>query len=179
MFQVLRSAFERRNSFENYWCHLCKMEIIQRSYQQEENQQEYCILCDSPLEQMTQEINQSELKSFEIYVSPEAQEYRRQTNWIQNLSEISDLVNILALFTENIFFLEEQQQGATELQINSLKEHIVSIEDQQKTCYICQEDFKIDEVELSMNCCHDFHKDCLTQWLKINNSCPVCRAKIN
>ncbi|CAD8067186.1 unnamed protein product [Paramecium sonneborni] len=179
MFQVLRSVFESRNAFENYWCHLCKMEIIQRTYLQEENQQEYCILCESPLEQLTQDINETELRSFEIYVSPEAQQQRTLSNWTQSLSDISEFLNFLALLTENLIFLEEQQQGATEQQINSLREHVVNIEDQQQTCYICQEDFQNDELELEMSCSHNFHKDCLTQWLKINNSCPVCRAKIN
>ncbi|CAD8153254.1 unnamed protein product [Paramecium octaurelia] len=179
MFQVLRSVFEGRNHFENYWCHLCKMEIIQRTYNQDEDHQEYCILCDSPLEQMEQDINDTELRSFEIYVSPEAQQSRALSSWAQNLSEISDFLNILAHFTENLIFLEEQQQGATESQISSLREHVAMIEDQSQTCYICQEDFMQDETELEMSCSHNFHKDCLTQWLKLNNSCPVCRAKIN
>ncbi|CAD8149762.1 unnamed protein product [Paramecium pentaurelia] len=179
MFQILRNVFEERNNFENYWCHLCKMEIIQRTYHQEEIQQEYCILCDSPLEQMAQGINDSELRSFEIYISPEAQYLRTLTDWTQSLSEISDFLNFLALLTENLILQEDQQQGASESQINSLREHVVSMNDQQQTCYICQEDFKNEEVELEMSCSHNFHKDCLTQWLKINNSCPVCRAKIN
>ncbi|CAK75456.1 unnamed protein product (macronuclear) [Paramecium tetraurelia] len=179
MFQVLRNVFEGRNNFDNYWCHLCKMEIIQRTYHSEEDKQEYCLLCESPLEQMAQGINDSELRSFEIYISPEAQSSRTLSDWTQSLNEISDFLNFLSLLTENLFYQEDQQLGASETQISTLREHVADINDQQSTCYICQEDFKEEEVELEMSCSHNFHKDCLTQWLKINNSCPVCRAKIN
>lgn len=29
-----------------------------------------------------------------------------------------------------------------------------------------------------INCFHCFHKQCMSEWLKIKNSCPMCRKKV-
>jgi hypothetical protein len=41
------------------------------------------------------------------------------------------------------------------------------------SCYICL--LKNDEDCTNTICDHKFHKRCLHQWLKRNNTCPVCR----
>ena len=44
------------------------------------------------------------------------------------------------------------------------------------TCSICLDDFEInDKVCRTKICNHLFHKECLKEWLKTENSCPVCR----
>ena len=30
-----------------------------------------------------------------------------------------------------------------------------------------------------VNCGHYFHKKCITKWMKINNTCPVCRIQFS
>ena len=40
-------------------------------------------------------------------------------------------------------------------------------------CSICHEPMVGDIKKLSCN--HEFHKACITQWLKLRNNCPLCR----
>ena len=29
------------------------------------------------------------------------------------------------------------------------------------------------------NCSHSYHSDCIKQWMKSNNSCPLCKTRVN
>ena len=46
-----------------------------------------------------------------------------------------------------------------------------------KNCIICFENFKENEMILKLNCFHIFHKNCIENWLKKNNNCPICKNK--
>ena len=43
-------------------------------------------------------------------------------------------------------------------------------------CSICLNDI-IDNKEL-LKCCHIYHKECIDEWLKTKNTCPLCRMKV-
>jgi thiol-disulfide isomerase/thioredoxin len=48
---------------------------------------------------------------------------------------------------------------------------------EEDNCPICIDKI-IDNIKIT-NCNHKFHKHCLDEWLKYNNSCPYCRSEIN
>ena len=56
----------------------------------------------------------------------------------------------------------------------------------EKCCSICQEDFcgageegdGVCRAAIKMPCSHVFHEDCLLQWLKEQNTCPICRMSL-
>ncbi|WCJ22408.1 RING/U-box superfamily protein [Euphorbia peplus] len=44
------------------------------------------------------------------------------------------------------------------------------------TCAICLSEYHSqDIVRCIPECNHFFHVDCIDEWLRLNNSCPVCR----
>ncbi|KAK2993176.1 hypothetical protein RJ640_030800 [Escallonia rubra] len=44
-------------------------------------------------------------------------------------------------------------------------------------CAICSDDIKYGERCRALpNCSHMYHQQCLDEWLKINEDCPLCRA---
>tara|TARA_B100000900_G_scaffold388416_1_gene380442 strand:- start:15878 stop:16249 length:372 start_codon:yes stop_codon:yes gene_type:complete len=45
-------------------------------------------------------------------------------------------------------------------------------------CSICLEQYIKNDKIINLNCSHSFHKDCLNEWLKKNNTCPQCREII-
>ncbi|CAL5366933.1 unnamed protein product [Camellia sinensis] len=46
---------------------------------------------------------------------------------------------------------------------------------EEEPCCICQEDY-VDGKELGkLNCGHEFHFDCIKQWLVQKNNCPICK----
>lgn len=42
-------------------------------------------------------------------------------------------------------------------------------------CCICQEEYTIGETIGTLNCRHDFHTNCIKQWLLKKNVCPICK----
>ena len=45
-----------------------------------------------------------------------------------------------------------------------------------ESCPVCTDEI---EVGLSMPCGHVYHEFCITSWLLIHNSCPICRRAVN
>ncbi|KAG4106686.1 hypothetical protein H8356DRAFT_449044 [Neocallimastix lanati (nom. inval.)] len=48
-------------------------------------------------------------------------------------------------------------------------------EDEAPSCSICMENYKPGTRIKRLPCNHEFHPECITQWLETNNSCPICR----
>ena len=59
--------------------------------------------------------------------------------------------------------------------------HIQKYDSRKETeCAICIEDFKgIDIIKAFYKCEHIFHKRCLLDWLKKNNTCPLCNHDLS
>ena len=45
-------------------------------------------------------------------------------------------------------------------------------------CSICLERYVVNDKIINLDCRHSFHKGCLNEWLKNNNTCPQCRENI-
>jgi len=46
-------------------------------------------------------------------------------------------------------------------------------------CAICRSDFAFGDELRILPCRHEFHTGCVDSWLKINQTCPLCRAPIS
>ena len=49
----------------------------------------------------------------------------------------------------------------------------------ESDCYICLEKCKEGPSSCELPCKHAFDRKCIENWLKENDSCPVCRLKLN
>jgi hypothetical protein len=60
--------------------------------------------------------------------------------------------------------------------------HIIKLENSdlllQDKCPICLEKLSIGDDIYLIPCCHYFHKNCLKDWIMIENDCPSCRMKM-
>ena len=70
-----------------------------------------------------------------------------------------------------------QQRGVSEDFLKNLPQKDASKENAD--CYICLEKCKDGEESCQLPCGHAFDKACIEQWIKTNNSCPVCRTKLD
>ena len=52
------------------------------------------------------------------------------------------------------------------------------LESEKKNCVICLEDFKNKDKAIILPCIHLFHKNCINNWLKTKNICPICKFKL-
>ena len=58
-------------------------------------------------------------------------------------------------------------------------EHISDNSNITSNCPICLEDFELGEEASQPHCGHIFHKNCISQWWRSNNTCPVCRRAMD
>lgn len=45
-------------------------------------------------------------------------------------------------------------------------------------CAVCMEDFLPDEGGKQIPCGHVYHQSCISSWLSVGDSCPLCRRHI-
>ncbi|KAG8384555.1 hypothetical protein BUALT_Bualt04G0130000 [Buddleja alternifolia] len=45
-------------------------------------------------------------------------------------------------------------------------------------CAVCKDEASAGEKVTRMPCCHLYHGDCILPWLRIRNTCPVCRYEL-
>jgi len=79
--------------------------------------------------------------------------------------------------------------GASCVDIESLPTHRVSAEEitndddpqndykKFQSCSICLENCRSEEVFKSLPCQHNFHVECIDNWLKIKSICPICKVQ--
>lgn len=96
-----------------------------------------------------------------------------------SLSESPDLSEII----ENFFSgtSSDARPPASTSAIERLPEVKYGEPNQYKVgseCSICQFDYKFGDNLVKLPCNHDYHKDCVAQWLKQHDSCPICRRSI-
>eukprot|EP00658_Telonema_sp_P-2_P049212 TRINITY_DN37422_c0_g1_i2.p1 TRINITY_DN37422_c0_g1~~TRINITY_DN37422_c0_g1_i2.p1 ORF type:complete len:150 (+),score=24.03 TRINITY_DN37422_c0_g1_i2:154-603(+) len=68
--------------------------------------------------------------------------------------------------------------GASEAAIDALARVEIGVDGETDDCAICQEGVAAGETALRMPCHHQFHEPCIVPWLKMQGTCPVCRASI-
>ena len=111
----------------------------------------------------------------------------RRNNFIINLSNnrddniFNDIINRFSRYL-NIIRSGNQNHGVEDDIMNYLEpsklKDVSKLEDDKKNCVICMEDFKIGDEVLFIPCLHVFHKNCIIEWFKDHNDCPVCKFKL-
>lgn len=88
-------------------------------------------------------------------------------------------------FINIIMALDLQHKGnppASERAINNLKKIEINEnninEFNEQTCNVCLENFIKGQISMTLDCGHNFHEKCIIHWLKMRNTCPVCRHEL-
>lgn len=72
----------------------------------------------------------------------------------------------------------------TQCELNKLKKQLFSDNVEKKRTYVkgkigeCGVCYDIKSL-IKMNCSHSFCNDCISEWIKKSNTCPMCRAIVN
>jgi hypothetical protein len=70
------------------------------------------------------------------------------------------------------------QVNVEEVNVEEVNVEEVNVEEveHKEICSVCLDDENC--VDCKTSCSHNFHASCLSQWIKRNNSCPMCRRNI-
>ncbi|XP_038978794.1 E3 ubiquitin-protein ligase BIG BROTHER-like [Phoenix dactylifera] len=55
---------------------------------------------------------------------------------------------------------------------------LFSKKEKHEECVICYMAYKNRDKLMTLPCKHQYHKTCVTKWLKINKACPVCNVEV-
>ncbi|KAL3821229.1 hypothetical protein ACJIZ3_007134 [Penstemon smallii] len=50
------------------------------------------------------------------------------------------------------------------------------LDQQINLCAICQTDYENEENIGTLDCGHEYHRECIKKWLLVKNTCPVCKS---
>jgi len=64
------------------------------------------------------------------------------------------------------------------LESSKYKSGFFSKKGKQDECVICQDEYKNRERLITLPCRHYFHASCITKWLKIEKTCPICKDEV-
>ena len=98
-------------------------------------------------------------------------------------SFIDDIYNLRDIEEENdysdysLFNNPLDEEAMNNLPIIKLHD-IDKLSDVKKRCVICMDDFEFNDETISLPCVHIFHSDCIKKWFKRQNTCPICKYKI-
>eukprot|EP00658_Telonema_sp_P-2_P013638 TRINITY_DN1516_c0_g1_i1.p1 TRINITY_DN1516_c0_g1~~TRINITY_DN1516_c0_g1_i1.p1 ORF type:complete len:188 (-),score=23.38 TRINITY_DN1516_c0_g1_i1:371-934(-) len=74
--------------------------------------------------------------------------------------------------------LSPAQLSILPTRVVAVKDTDVDEDDEKRTCMICLCEKEVAETLRTLPCLHDFHKDCVDEWLLQNATCPVCKLDI-
>ncbi|KAK8913987.1 E3 ubiquitin-protein ligase SIS3 [Platanthera zijinensis] len=76
-------------------------------------------------------------------------------------------------------YLTAPQREAVEALIQELpKFRLKSVPIDCSECPICLEEFRVGSEVRGLPCAHNFHVECIDQWLRLNVRCPRCRCSV-
>ena len=95
-----------------------------------------------------------------------------------NDHQFENFINIITAF-------DLQHKGnppASERAIKNLKKTEINKDNihdfDEQTCNVCLENFSEGQISNQLDCGHHFHEKCIVHWLKMRNTCPVCRHEL-
>ncbi|KAM2699702.1 hypothetical protein EV1_038548 [Malus domestica] len=76
-------------------------------------------------------------------------------------------------------YLTQAQREAVEALIQELpKFRLKAVPTDCSECPICLEEFHVGNEVRGLPCAHNFHVECIDEWLRLNVKCPRCRCSV-
>ncbi|XP_076953090.1 E3 ubiquitin ligase BIG BROTHER-related-like isoform X1 [Bidens hawaiensis] len=86
--------------------------------------------------------------------------------------ELVDLTEAVGVETVGLSAVQISQ-----LPVSTYTSRMFSSNDEE-TCAICQESFKIGEQIITLPCVHLYYKQCINKWLNLKKNCPMCQKEV-
>ncbi|KAI9322680.1 hypothetical protein BX666DRAFT_1897457 [Dichotomocladium elegans] len=76
------------------------------------------------------------------------------------------------------FFKRLLRRNKTEKDPGRIYERLTITPVEDALCSICLSEYEDEDLVCKLWCRHHFHKDCVSEWLLLNSSCPLCKRDI-
>ena len=99
-----------------------------------------------------------------------------------NCRRIYNTFTTLALYIQNVSLIHScplidyEKMKETKQNENNEDENEFDEEDEEHLCVICRDDMK---QCIRLSCGHEFHVECLQDWISRSKDCPLCRTTID
>ena len=104
----------------------------------------------------------------------EMKRYRAQL--IRNLEERNRRIE------ENLYYnYQSANRRSNRYNLYNLIESKIDVNklnEENKKCVICYEDFKNNDSAIFLPCFHVFHSNCIKEWLSKKDICPCCKINV-
>ena len=95
-----------------------------------------------------------------------------------NDNQFENFLNIIMSFDSS----HKGNPPASENAIKNLKKIEINKDNiknfNEETCNVCLENYVEGQTSIKIECGHNFHDNCIIKWLKMRNTCPVCRHEL-
>ncbi|KAL1196750.1 E3 ubiquitin-protein ligase RING1 [Cardamine amara subsp. amara] len=115
----------------------------------------------------TLEIN-FDVENRELYIVGDHDDYNQTTEYEMLFEQFADAeISVLGLPPTSKSFMKNLP--------------IVRVEgenDDGVVCAVCKEEMNIGNKAVQLPCNHKYHSECIVPWLRVRNTCPVCRYEL-
>lgn len=87
---------------------------------------------------------------------------------------------VVSHFSDHDSFLKSKPPAAKLVIENLPSVHLTSEElsKEEIQCAVCRDSVGSDQKVTRLPCMHNYHQDCIVPWLKVRNTCPLCRHEL-
>jgi hypothetical protein len=70
-------------------------------------------------------------------------------------------------------------KGLTQAQIDKVRTNLwMKGRTKADSCSICMEEFKSGSMYKQLPCKHEYHAECISEWLRSQKKCPICQKDV-
>lgn len=91
-----------------------------------------------------------------------------------------DYIHWIGQVTDEIISIKGRPPAAKSV-IDSLPSVVLTqsyVEKNNTSCAVCKDELSLDDKGKKLPCLHHYHEECILPWLRIRNTCPVCRSEL-
>ncbi|XP_015932558.1 E3 ubiquitin-protein ligase RING1-like [Arachis duranensis] len=179
------------SELNTYWCHECDMSVALSSSRSSPLMCPHCRthfleLMDSP----SQNDAVAPLSSLSLFDSPFFHRLihhhlvsNSNTNTTDSPNDDVAFEDPLSLLSPSLISSKtaSSKSSATAVPVILVTSALLSQLDPTGvvSCAVCKDDIEIDEEAKQLPCNHLYHSDCITPWLELHDSCPLCRFRLS
>jgi len=102
-------------------------------------------------------------------------------NALRSLQNLANISNMLRQINTNMIreVTNNPSEGILDMLPETTLDNVSKLPEEKRSCVICISNFDNGDKVLTIPCYHLFHTTCLKNWFKTNNTCPICKFKID